>query len=277
MEFHNTIPTKISVLAALLLSVTLFPLECVGQNSVSFAPAALYFNYVEYSTAGQQLDKETGVLPGVVLEARVQGQADIYIQGGFSLYDGRLNYDGRTQTGTPHKTKTKETLTRMRFALGKTVANENYPFEFFLRLELVTWDRDIQSSNGVSGLYEQYRWNEVGAGIRQRLFAQRNEDVYLLFDVFRVSDPAMTVDLTSSGYGIQKLYLGNKSGFKAALDWQISNNGQVNYGILVFYERYQFGQSDYISVGGSTGGALIREPRSESRQLGMQISLFRRF
>lgn len=276
MEFHHTMQIRISVLAALLLSVALFPSASVAQNTFSFAPAALHFKYVEYSNSGQQLDKETGVLPGVVFAARVKGQGGINMQGGISFYDGRVSYDGRTQLGAPHQTKTDETLTRMHLVLGRTVANQYYPFEFFLRLEHVTWDRDIQSTNSVSGLYEQYRWYEVGAGIRQWLFTHHNDDVYLTFDVFRVNNPAMTVDLTFNGYGVHNLYLGNKSGVRAALDWQVSSNTQLNYSIAAFYEQFGFGASDSLSVGGA-GGAVIREPRSETRQVGVQINLFTAF
>ena len=76
----------------------------MAATSISLQPGFHHFHYVEYNTLGRELNRETGWMPGLLVEAstRLMPQLDFSLQA--ALYRAELKYIGQTQSGTPIST-----------------------------------------------------------------------------------------------------------------------------------------------------------------------------
>ena len=90
-----------------LLLATACGLNSFEATAIEMGVSAdlMYFNYAEFDTSGETLNTEIGFLPGITVSA-VHPFRAINNTFEFSLYDGRVDYDGQTQSGQPHQTET---------------------------------------------------------------------------------------------------------------------------------------------------------------------------
>ena len=256
----------------LLLLGFIYPLSNPGfATGLEITPTLYQFKYQEFDSLDRLLDTEEGALPGIKF-----GFTPDYKNGTFNthfaFYGGTIDYDGRTQSGTPHKTDTIQEL----FNLGFTITpdrlnNSTRPIAFFLGVQYWHWDRDIQSRNNVQGLHEIYNWTEFEIGVRFKPNDNSNlSGFWLSASALYIFSPEMTLQLPSSEVDFD---LGANTGFRirGGKAWRYSEGFSGSFNLFV--ESWEFGRSNTVFTDDFIGqSAFLVEPRSESFHSGLEFS-----
>lgn len=235
-----------------------------------------HFNYEEFDENGHQLDQEQGWIPGLQGEIK-QGFGDWRTSGYFSYFDGNVDYASQTQAGQPFKTHTDEKRLRTGLTLERTIHTAILPeFSLFNGLSYSRWERDIKGRGGVNGLLETYKWWEVALGLTMPIESGLNRESRFEFSLFYTVDPGLEVELP--GFEDPTLDLGERFGlrFRAKHTWWTPSG--FGYTLGVFVEGWSFGRSDDEPL--FQNGVLVgtvHEPRSETRDWGLLLSVSQRF
>ena len=257
----------------------------VAYSHVSFAKKVEYqigaglmdFNYTEYDDDDVFLDGETGFIPGVVLKLKLRSQK-IYTEFVGQAYANTIEYDGQTQGGTPLKTKSNAVIVDTHFKSGLRLshARNHGPyagigFRYWLRNILP--GRDI-NGNAVAGLLEQYHWSYGLLGYSGNFHV--SEKVTLGFDIRHTYMFNGKMDVNFLGYknyDNTQVELGNRAGQRFALP--ITTKIRSHRLILSpYYEILDIGKSNSVGVtiDGVPTNTVIHEPRSETRNMGIEIT-----
>ena len=255
-------------------SMAFSPAALFAETSVQVSAALLNFNYEEFDQEDQSLNKETGNIPGVSIALQ---QASENFSNSFSLerYGGTVNYDGATQTGTPHTTRTDETLTRLSYKLNWSPAE--YEASIFGRLAWQQWDRNILPNNGVFGLFEQYRWWAVEIGANATLYQKESNRLQFELAASKITQGTIEIDLNSQGFGRPVLDLGDGSGFTTALLFRHELSKLDYIGFDLRYQYWKFGRSNTQTISNGTITIDITEPRSISKHGLISLNYVRYF
>jgi hypothetical protein len=275
---------KLPLLALLALAGAAGPVDAVraaDDDAVEITAAAdvLLFGYREFSEQGRELNREDGILPGVRLSAR-SSRDRVFVRLDASLHDGTVDYDGETQTGAPVETDTGTRLFSFSAEAGRWVGARPGRWGAYLRVARRLWERDIQSTGSVQGLYEEYRWSEVGAGLRHVWPAseQGRWTHELSAMAFAVVDGDIFVELSGvegRNWDDTSLELGDESGYRL----RYTASRELASGRLLriepYYAYWEFGRSNTrtITANGSATSLTVTEPRSESRRIGVSVGL----
>jgi|AntRauTorcE11898_2_1112593.scaffolds.fasta_scaffold03131_3 hypothetical protein len=246
---------------------------------LTVAADSLAFQYREFDADGRELNREDGTLPGIRLTARGAGRR-LFARADLSFHDGDVDYDGETQRGAPFRTDTDTRLVSASVELGGWIGSRPGRWGTYLRLARCAWERDIQGRGNVQGLFEEYRWTEVGGGVR-RVWPQAGTTGWrheLSATGFTVVDGEVDVALSrlqGSDLDDTTLDLGSEFGlrFRYTAIRPLANG--LRLWIEPYYEYWEFGRSNtrpITSNGMATGGA-VTEPRSESQRLGLAVGL----
>ncbi len=225
------------------------------------AAEVMYFDYEETDIQGDTLNQETGFIPGLTLAVSSPYRRTFNTLE-FSIYDGEVDYDGRTQSGLPHQTTTEQNILRVLYRLSWSP--DNSEGALYGKVYWQQWDRDIQPNNNVLGLFERYRWWTLEAGVQVPFI--KNERRNLLFELGALATTGGTIliDLASLGYGKPTLDLGDDYGFSAKLKYEVlhSSNSSFQFGLQV--RRWAFGRSNSKTISDGTNHIIITEPDSTS-------------
>ena len=262
---------KLIFLASILLCISTTSIaESIAETQLTLSPALLYFDYTEFSTTDQELDNESGWLPG--LEARLNHSFasdwsfDIYS----SYYSGTVDYVGQTQSGVPHTTDTETDL----FRIGGQVNRKVYKqVLLFLGAQSHQWDRDIKDNNNVSGLYESYKWLEYSIGLNSDVYSRENNTLNLQVAYLLIRNATIDVDLSSVNLGAATLDIADGTGARINLTWKTITTNNINYGLSLFAEGWDFGRSNTKQTQGGSSIVFVTEPRSETRNIGLQFNI----
>ena len=235
-------------------------------------PFVHYFDYTEYDDNGDFLDGETGWLPGFGVSYADTRDAH-GLRARFELAGGTVDYDGQTQTGIPHETDTDTTLYRFGLDYEYTLPAER--IRLIAGADYVAWDRDIQPNYNplvggvVGGLFEEYRWWELHAGVDAVLYDRNRHNWSARLEALYIADPQMTVvDL-----GNAKLYLGEEPGYRVTGRYLYQRPDDWSVGVEAYWEEWEFGRSDNVVA----GPFVIFEPRSETQHRGIRLIVEQRF
>lgn len=253
-------------------------LACITGVGPTFAsdfkayPFIHYFDYTEYDDAGAFLDAETGPIPGFGLSvAETRGPHGV--RATFELASGTVDYDGQTQTGIPHQTDTETLL--FSFGLDYEYEIQAHGLKLIAGGEYSGWDRDIRPAYNplvggiVGGLFEEYRWWELRAGLDKLLYQRNRHSWSARAELLYIADPQMTVvDL-----GNLKLDLGSEPGFRLTGRYMHESPDDWSVGVEVYWEEWEFGRSANATVGALT----VFEPRSETQHRGARLVVEQRF
>lgn len=258
----------------LLLIVFLFLYSCHAwsDNNLSLTGHLLYFDYEEFSDNGLSLDKETGFIPGISFALN----KDEHLLN-FSLYDGTVDYDGHTNLGAVHKTDTDESLFIFGYRRSIPFILDTDKNHYYLQLNYQIWDRDIQPSNGVNGLFEQYTWWSLEAGINSNIYESGNLTVNLDAGVFHTVNGKIAVDLKASGYGEPSLDLGDKPGAQGKLSFQNKLSEQQTLHFNLNYKYWKFDKSNSKTLFNGFSTKTINEPKSQSSYIILSLGLTQYF
>lgn len=277
---HNKILTIILLTGLVffqLFAVSAFASNRPVSENISLGFALQDFGYKEFSDQNTLLDREDGLIPGISgAYSRQTGKYSLDIN--FSYLKGNVVYDGQTQGGIPLKTKTNEQITDTSISLGILDALKlAKPSTLYFGFGYREWRRDILPTGTVLGLFETYHWYYGFIGGMVELL--KNEKLTLWLDgrLTRPMNPIMRVCL--SGFDCADLNLGvNTSGrVSLPIHYQLYPNNKLI--IEPYFESWDFGRSpgEALTINGALTGAVILEPRSETRNIGINVSINRRF
>lgn len=245
---------------------------------LSLAGDLMHFDYREYGEQGNLLDRENGLLPGLLLGvARTQGSWQI--AGTLSYHSGDIAYTGQTNGGIPISTTTRQRMTDAELRAG-------YQFQPVRRITPTLyagaanhrWRRDIQAthtSSGipVRGLLETYRWWQAFLGVK--MSGKKTAPFDWVLDARLIRIIAPTVDVDFSGlYDNAHLNLGERWGFRLALPMSYSMNHSTTLVLEPYLERFSLGRSSTIpltSQGIARG--TVTEPDSTTRNYGIVLGV----
>lgn len=250
----------------------------VSANShatdLRIAAELMHFDYKETDTSGNTLNQETGLIPGITLAAalpyrRIDNTFEL------SVYDGQVDYDGQTQTGQSHQTTTEQSIYRLLYKLSWSPLSSNAAL--YGKTYWQQWDRDIQPSNGVQGLFERYQWWTIEAGAQMPFIKNDSQSLLLELGLLGSINGTIMIDLSDAGFGEPVLDLGNSIGFSGELKYEFkqSNNSSLQFGVL--FKTWEFARSNSktISNGGTT--ITITEPDSTTIQTTLSASYIHHF
>ena len=263
----KTMPAK--KINPLFLLLTLLPTALYANTYIDVSTKLLHFNYEEFDTSGQTLNTEIGVIPGVSLTLS-NAQKRLTNSIGIEIYNGQVTYDGHTQLGAPHITKTDETQYALSYGLNWSV-NKNTS-TVFSKIFWQNWNRDILPSNGVSGLFERYQWWRFEIGAHTSIYKKNDQDLSIEFAVLKTNNGRIEVDLSNFGYGVPELKLGDSHGINMALQYRIDLKQNENIQFSVRYTRWEFGRSNSETLSNGITQITIVEPQSVSQTTTLSVS-----
>lgn len=233
------------------------------------ALSSLHFGYREFADHGALLDREDGVLPGIVLGAATATVERRRLAAEVVLYDGAVGYDGHTNSGLPVATRTDSRITdaqvRAEWWGGEWTGTA---YALYAGLGYRVWDRDIgaaRTATGrpVSGLRERIEWGWLFGGARLNRAAgaaRYGLDVRLL----RLVRPRLSV------YDDTTLEPGERFGGRLSAHWEYALGERTALRLEPFAERWSLGRSADEPL---AGGGRVFEPRSETRNSGVELGL----
>lgn len=248
------------------------------ETDVEIGVGLMAFDYAEYDDNNIFLDGETGLIPGVVV--RLKTHKRIYYEWEGSLYYNKIKYDGQTQSGTPVVTDSDAWIMDTHFKFG---LNFDPSFEreqkVYAGMGYRYWFRNIQSGqdingNPVAGLLEEYSWFYGLMGYEVHFDASKNVKVGLDFRLTKMFNAKMDVDfLGFQAYDNTSVDLGNKVGARFAVPVEIKM-ARSSLFVTPFYEIIDIGKSNSVRItsGGIPTAITIHEPRSETRNAGIEVT-----
>jgi len=248
--------------------------SCYGANDsntqLSLSPSLLHFDYTEFNTSDQVLDRETGWLGGIEAKLGHAITADWFINIHSSYYQGTVDYDGQTQQGTPHTTDTGTNLFRYGAQIERAIYQQA---RLFVGAQAHQWDRDINDNNNVSGISETYKWIEYAFGVNADIYSDKKnlfniEAAYLL-----TRNATIDVDLSRVDFGSATLDIGDGTGGRLNLNWKRKSENNIRYGLTLFIEAWNFGRSNTNRTQGGSSSVFVTEPRSETRNAGLKFNI----
>lgn len=252
---------------------------------------ALVFDYRELGTDGRELNHESGVLPGVRLTARTTRDRT-FARIDASFHGGEVDYDGETQSGTPTQTDTGTRLLSFGAEVGGWLGPRPGQWGVFLRLARRLWERDIYSTGSAQGIYEEYRWSEIGLGLRHAWRAAEDADWHHEISAtgYATMDGDVFVGLSGLNTGgpewdDRTLDLGGETGLRVRYTATRALASNRVLRIEPYFAYWEFGRSPErtVTADGSPAdcdsadpgfqGCTVHEPRSESMRLGVSMGL----
>jgi hypothetical protein len=239
--------------------------------AVDIQHSLTYFHYREFNDTGTRLNKEEGILAGASgFIAYDSGPAEVSISA--THLAGKIDYDGQTQGGLAHSTKTSEQLSSIDFMAAYQPATIGW-LSFYLNISGHQWTRDIKARLSVSGLEEVYSWCRyaLGTAIQFPLSQTDDVDIDIAYGVIRNAD--VVVKLDRHGFGKPRLALPGRPwlSFGLGLTRRLQQNATV--GIDIRYQRFEFGRSENMALNNGTTLITIHEPRSETESLQLALGV----
>ena len=240
------------------------------DTSIQLSPGIIHFDYTEFSTLGNTLNNEQGWLPGVALSLSARHDSGWGIKGTVTGYQGVVDYDGQTQQGDSHVTRTDTRFTRAGLELSRATLPT---------LELVAgytsheWIRDIRDNGDVFGLLEEYSWDEYALGARLNLYSTSSNRLDIEASYLTIRNSTIFVDLTRADYGSTTLDIGDGSGGRIAGRLTRRAGSNIRTGFTLVYEVWDFARSNTRATQGGSTSLLVTEPRSETRNLSLSADI----
>lgn len=244
------------------------------NTQLSLSPSLLHFDYTEFSTTNEVLDRESGWLTGIEVKLRHDVTSDWLINIYSSYYQGTVDYDGQTQSGIPHTTDTEMELIRLGASIERSIIENMH---LFAGVQSHRWQRNIQDNNNVSGLDETYKWLEYSIGLNSDIPVTAKDHVNLSASYLFIRNATIYVDLSKINLGSATLDIGDDTGARLNATWTHQHKNNTHYGIDVFFEAWRFGRSNTKQTQNSTSIVFVTEPRSETQNIGITFNFGTRF
>jgi len=271
------------------LCATLVLLAPVGSKAqpqegseIEIGASVLNFGYKEFNDSGKLLDREDGNIPGFALRlSHVRKQ--LLFAGDVSYHGGDVVYDGQTNTGIPITTRTGEKIVDMAVRTEYWQATPGgFNYALYAGAGYRRWERDIRPTRTAAGapvgeLFEIYEWWFGLLGAKLTLSESPRARWLLDARVVRPMNPSTTVEANSL-YDKVRLDLGERWGWRLALPWRYGMSQAAGLTVEPFVESFEIGRSATVTaIKNGTPVGTVTEPRSETRNYGLAISVSSRF
>lgn len=243
---------------------------------------AMYFDYREFDEQDILLNKEEGLLPGLVVSAGLDWQ-NWYGEVNYQYNWGTVDYTGQTTLGTPITTDTEEDIVDINIIVGRYFGKAtSYRSAIYAGLGYYYWERDILPVGMVNGLFETYEWSYALLGGKFSLLKSGKGGLLLDIRLRRMLDATMEVDFL--GYENRdnlELDLGEEWSIRVALPYILSLNPQARFSIEPYLTTWFIGRSPDKEV--TSGGLpfsppkVAYEPRSETTNVGINFKYLYQF
>ena len=258
---------KLIVLFAILMSCSTL---AHAETQLNISPTLLHFDYTEFSTTDEVLDRELGWLPGLEANLKHAITPDWLFSVSTSYYQGTVDYDGQTQQGAAHTTNTDSNIFRIGVRADRLIYQDIY---LFAGARFHKWKRDINDNNNISGIDETYEWHEYSIGLNSDFTITQKDIISLEASLLLIRDGTIFVDLSRANLGTTTLDLGDGTGARLNLSWIRQYKNNINYGLGLFFEAWQFGRSNTRQTQNSSAIIFVTEPESETKNIGLQFSI----
>ena len=140
------------------------------------------------------------------------------------------------------------------------------------------WYRGLRSTPSTNGYDETYDWIYGLFGVQAALRGSIRTQWLFDLRVTRTVAPRLEVAL-GAGYDNTQLQLGERSGLRLALGWRYHLAGRASVIVEPYVEQWDAGRSpaEALTRAGLATGAAIYEPRSETRNAGINLMYSRSF
>jgi hypothetical protein len=255
-------------LGALFFVWVLMPLNSTAEAlqpavAAEIGVSVMRFNYTEFADVGTTLNREFGGIPGMTFRFAQRfssWEGDVVA----SYHYGRADYTGLNSNSVPYNTRTDEGVGDLALRLGCWFGDRIMPYA---GLGYRRWDRNIRPAN-LGGLFESYRWNYAWLGAKVMAYQQGASNLMLDIGWIKPIEPVLYVDAYSA-----RLNPEGRDGLRLMLTSHMVLDENTMLIVEPYYEYWRLGRSASVSSGGFT----IYEPASETKNLGMNLRLGRRF
>ena len=266
------------VTACLSLFPTVSPAK---EDVINIGMSLLRFDYAEYLD-GQFLDGETGLLPGIYASYTLDISDKSYLSLVGSYYFGQLDYNGETQgSGIPIESTSDADIFDTNFVYGRWLdSGTKSAFRYGIHggLGYRYWRRNINSTltpagSPVAGVREFYDWLYFIAGISGHFARVNDMSIEFNFRATRMVHAEIEIDyLGFQNWDNNSLDLGERWGLYLGVPIKFKA-GNHNMTIEPYYQQWDIGESNIepITSGGVPTGSGVFEPRSETKNFGVQI------
>lgn len=259
--------------------------QAESSRSFEIGLSLISFSYDEYDVDGRFLDGEQGIVPGLAAALEWDTGAWVLRVTG-SMHSGTVDYTGETQSsdptldGLPVTSQTGTLFLAGSVSLGQWIDSGRLWFGYF-GLAGRYWERDIQDTTvvstvgvvtPVSGLYEEYYWQEGFAGVRRVLSRSDASEWSLDARLFRTIAATMRVNWKGDNVTLD---LGEDWGWRLAAPLRFTIDRDAYFAVEPWIEGFEFGRSPAALAPSS--GDLILEPASETLNFGVEARLGFRF
>jgi len=259
--FIKVLLTTLSILAVISQGTA-------ADNPLEFSVLDKNFYYAEYDDDGALRSKEFGHIPGLGLSlVNRTGQSEISLE--LKAYYAIINYDGHTQAGAPHTTKTDTQMYEFGVLHRSKLVGKNHEFVFGYKREY--WVRDILPKDGVLGLFELYHWNSFQLGYEYKK-AYGLHMLTLGADWLWHTNNKMKLDF--SGIEPTNIPLKDAFGWQTNISYSYKTSDKWVVLINLQQQKWSSDRSNSVLVDSQYGALLIHEPRSETKNriFGLSIS-----
>lgn len=275
-----TTKNTLSNIAALALLLTSFAWQAAADTPVYVRVGvdASDFGYKEYGPDGTELDREEGYLPGLALSARTYWQAYF---AELSLDYSRAEVDYRASTASLDiRSDTREEMMQWQLLAGREwTLGPKGVMDLTLGLGMRDWERDIQSTASADGLLEEYHWNfaSIGAHYSHQFDARHRATIGYEYRSLFSAD--LDVKFRSGDFDDTNLSLPDGDGRAIVLQWRYDWRPTVSWVLSGHYRFWDIPRSKAwaLSRNGVLLGSTVTEPRSETREVALRLSLERKW
>ena len=230
------------------------------------------FKWKEYH-GNEKLLEESGnrSFLGLAIDRTHSLSSEIVYNHEAKFYGGDVIYDGQTQAGVPVKSNTGYSglLYSAEFGRRLELMESKFAWDILFGLKLDMWDRDIkggldETGNFARGYKESYTIVSGNAGTGP---VWKNNYWFGRF-LLGFSYPFFTKEV------VQGLHAPLEPKGQTSIYFKMHNQfpmtKHVNFILDLYYDAYQFGQSDPVSI---SNDIKVWQPDSSQETLGLQIGV----
>ncbi len=274
------IARSILILASFAIIFSGLPLYA-GESSHSLGVGfkVAYHDYKEINEPEPFKSTEAGFLPGIQFNYTYRGIGNPFYGRLLLEYkDGKTDFDGTTQAGTPIQTKTNNRFDAGEVNIGLILRPETSYLQgsvtFYTGVGYRYWNRGL---GGQAPYSEEYSWKYVPAGlivsypISEKWRGEVDVAVWFIFD----GQIKVNLSDTDPNFNNPQAGLGNSLGWKVETPFYYRLSQHWSFNITPSYENYSFGRSDFfpITYAGSPTSLVGHEPNSRTHIYSLALGL----
>jgi hypothetical protein len=249
-----------------------FATETVRRFRGGFYPFIKHFEWREFNETGEKLLEESGPIFGIggLFHGvpRSKNGLNLIIDVHGELFFGEVDYDGHLQDGTPHKSKTAYSGTKIEGTCAFAIELGRYSyFKPSGGLGFRYWLRELDVDHDQRHGYDETWTTLYGIiGLGMIYFKRSQKELYGKLEIRIPFFNHETVDLSNQG-GPSDIEL--EPGKEPSLYLEPFGMKIKRFYFSLFYEQLRFSRSNYVYVFYQDTG-LIYQPKSEADIYGIK-------